>query len=71
MCMFCSQVCSPFLGKHHIRLRKEVDLDRMSPASYLQHGVHVDTLAIDVEKRGGRSGTRKMDVQNSQTFIEK
>lgn len=45
VCMFCSQVCSPFLGKHHIRLRKEVDLDRMSPASYLQHGVHVGHLS--------------------------
>ena len=49
VCMFCSQVCSPFLRKHHIHLRKEVDLN-LSPASYLQHGVHVDTLLIDVEE---------------------
>lgn len=68
VCMFCSQVCSPFLRKHHIRLRKEVDLNRISPASYLQHGAHVDALPIDVEKRCGRSGTRKMDLNPSSSI---
>lgn len=64
MCMFCSQALFPFLRKHHIHFREEVD-PYPDPASYLHSQCPPGHLA---HGRGGvmlkehPPGPRKMDL---------